>query len=230
MALVGNVFYDPTSLANLVGESVSNVARGTTGPTNIAPAPTSAAPAGVYGYWAVQDQKTGHVALFGKAASSSPSHTPVVPANVKKAMGAGPTDYFTAYYLGGDPKNLQTEVDKALNSSQIQASTDQIPTDFTKLVQSGIQAINFDLLNPIGTNKNQYQQGLNQAAQGAYQATTQGAGVASGIWEWVTTPANWLRILKYIAGAVLIFFGLKELTGAHVPAAAKQAVAAGALL
>lgn len=48
--------------------------------------------------------------------------------------------------------------------------------------------------------------------------------ILGGIWQFLTTPASWLRILKYIAGAALIFFALKELTGAQVPDVVKRAI------
>jgi hypothetical protein len=36
-------------------------------------------------------------------------------------------------------------------------------------------------------------------------------GAVAAIWNWLTTPANWLRILEYIAGALLLYLGIKEL-------------------
>lgn len=35
----------------------------------------------------------------------------------------------------------------------------------------------------------------------------------SGIWQWLTTPANWVRIGEYVGGAVLIFIAIKGFAG-----------------
>jgi hypothetical protein len=37
--------------------------------------------------------------------------------------------------------------------------------------------------------------------------------IFAGIWQWLTTASNWLRILEYVGGAVLIYLGIKGLTG-----------------
>lgn len=47
-------------------------------------------------------------------------------------------------------------------------------------------------------------------AAGAVTALT-GAVAASDIWTWLTTPAHWVRIGEYVAGAVLIFMALREM-------------------
>lgn len=44
------------------------------------------------------------------------------------------------------------------------------------------------------------------------------AGALVSIWDELTTPALWKRVLYFIGGAVLLFWGLKELTGAQIPA------------
>lgn len=63
------------------------------------------------------------------------------------------------------------------------------------------------------------------AAAGAAGSAASGLEIAAaiaGVWSFLTAPSSWLRILKYLAGAILIFFGLKELTGVQLPAAAKR--------
>lgn len=62
-------------------------------------------------------------------------------------------------------------------------------------------------------------------AAGAAGSAASGLEIAAAIaavWSFLTAPSSWLRILKYLAGAILIFFGLKELTGVQLPAAAKR--------
>ena len=52
------------------------------------------------------------------------------------------------------------------------------------------------------------------------------ASAIADVWYAITRPALWKRVLYFVGGAVLLFWGLKELTGAHVPQAVKTAAAA----
>jgi hypothetical protein len=60
----------------------------------------------------------------------------------------------------------------------------------------------------VGTNL------IGDAQQSAPDVSaTSALGAISGIWNWLTTASNWVRILEYVGGAVLIYMGLKGLTG-----------------
>ena len=53
--------------------------------------------------------------------------------------------------------------------------------------------------------------------------------IFGGIWEWLTTASNWVRIGEYVGGAVLIYLAIKGLTGVDTPSvsdAVKVAAAA----
>lgn len=54
------------------------------------------------------------------------------------------------------------------------------------------------------------------------------AGAISSVWGALTNPSLWKRVLYFVGGAVLIFWGIKELTGAHIPEGAKTAAMAAA--
>ena len=60
----------------------------------------------------------------------------------------------------------------------------------------------------------------------AASAITSVPDAISAVWGSITTPALWKRVLYFVGGAVLLFWGLKELTGAHVPQAVKTAAVA----
>src|SRR5581483_9615362 len=54
------------------------------------------------------------------------------------------------------------------------------------------------------------------------------AGAISSVWGAITSPSLWKRVLYFIGGAVFIFWGIKELTGAHFPEGARTAAMAAA--
>lgn len=179
---------------------------------------------GVTGYWLIKDTNTGHAALY-QASSTSPSQTPAIPSDVKQAMGAGANDYFVSYYLGGALDNLSGEVEKAIGNLNV--DTDQPPialnpqmakTTYAKLLSTGFQAINFDQLTPLGISSNAYNQAIDSVAnpltQGV-QSVGSAAETAAEIWDALTTPKMWLRVLEYVGGAVLIFWAFKEFAGGH---------------
>lgn len=64
------------------------------------------------------------------------------------------------------------------------------------------------------------------AAESAASTASDTASAIGDIFTWLTTPSNWLKILKFIGGAVLVFLALKELTGAQTPQVVKTAAAA----
>ena len=66
------------------------------------------------------------------------------------------------------------------------------------------------------------------AAQGAAQGVSDVGNAISSVWSSITTPALWKRVLYFVGGAVLLFLGIKELTGAHVPQSVKTAAVAAA--
>lgn len=55
--------------------------------------------------------------------------------------------------------------------------------------------------------------GTGLANLGTLAKTLGGAAVAAEIWAWLTTPGNWIRLLEFVAGAVFIFWGVKQLAG-----------------
>ncbi len=58
---------------------------------------------------------------------------------------------------------------------------------------------------------------LNQAAVGtgnAAQTALNAAEVLAAIWDWLTTASNWLRILEFAGGAVLVYMALHAMSGA----------------
>lgn len=56
------------------------------------------------------------------------------------------------------------------------------------------------------------QQG-SEATSAGINVSVPGANIAAGIWQWLTTASNWVRILEYVGGAVLIYMGIRALTG-----------------
>lgn len=52
--------------------------------------------------------------------------------------------------------------------------------------------------------------GATSAITGKALQALGGAGVAAAIWQWLRTGSNWIRILEYVGGAVLIFFALRS--------------------
>lgn len=56
------------------------------------------------------------------------------------------------------------------------------------------------------------QQG-SEATAGGINVSVPGADIAAGIWQWLTTASNWVRILEYVGGAILLYLGIKGLTG-----------------
>ena len=53
--------------------------------------------------------------------------------------------------------------------------------------------------------------GLSAAESAAKALGT--AGLVGGIWYWLTTAKNWVRVLEYLGGAILLYLGIKGLTG-----------------
>ncbi len=54
------------------------------------------------------------------------------------------------------------------------------------------------------------------------------AAVLSAIWDFLTTPAKWLRVLEFIAGTVLVYMALHSMTGAGPGASTVVEAAAAA--
>lgn len=53
-----------------------------------------------------------------------------------------------------------------------------------------------------------------EAVPAGINVSIPGANIAADIWQWLTTASNWVRILEYVGGAVLLYLGIKGLTGA----------------
>lgn len=67
---------------------------------------------------------------------------------------------------------------------------------------------------------------LEQAAKAAG-----GAALFALAFEWLTTPSNWVDILKVIGGALAVYFAIKSLAGIDTPnISIDKAAAAGAML
>lgn len=58
---------------------------------------------------------------------------------------------------------------------------------------------------------------VSTALQGNADAGPSASVEISGIWSWLTTAANWVRILEFVGGAVLIYLAVKGLTGIDTP-------------
>jgi hypothetical protein len=82
----------------------------------------------------------------------------------------------------------------------------------------------------VGVGEAAVAAGEGAAAAGLVAGGLTSASELAAIWSWLTTPAKWLRILEFVAGAVLIHLALKSLTGSSgpsvVPTVVKKAVAA----
>lgn len=167
----------------------------------------------VLGYWLIKDATTGHSAIVGKLESSSSFQTPLLSSSIYEQLGAGAGDQLQSYYLGGDPKKLQTEVERGLGALQI--STDTIPTSFQNLLHHGIQGVNFDLLAPTGANQNAYQQSTSSAGNTARQTTQTAASDASAIANFLGKLAAWnaLRILELVGGLLLAYLAVRQFAG-----------------
>lgn len=178
---------------------------------------TAGGPSGtsVLGYWLVHVKSgphTGNSAVVWSA-GASPSQPDISP-TVLKQIGATSQAQVSSYYMGGAPKNLQSEFLRALGALNV--SVDTIPvfpssgTPQQILGSDLIKGINFDLINPVGTSKSgeaQRTEGVGGALQAGSNAVSSVFG-SLGDWEQFA-----LRVLEGLVGVALLFLGLQALTG-----------------
>jgi soluble lytic murein transglycosylase-like protein len=87
--------------------------------------------------------------------------------------------------------------------------------------KSGASFPNNDFTGPVA--------GALNTASSVINAPADIASAIGGVWGSLTTPALWKRVLYFVGGAVLLFWGIKELTGAHLPEGVKHAAVAAAI-
>lgn len=93
------------------------------------------------------------------------------------------------------PKALATAIGEAVQKIRVSGG----------LIQTGIG----DIAGAVSGAANSVGSAVSSAA-------SVGTTIA-GAFSWLTTPANWLRILEVAGGAVLIYMALKALTGVDTP-------------
>jgi hypothetical protein len=197
------------------------------------------------GWWLLQDTDTGYVGL-AKLTSPSATTTPVVPAGVRSQFNAGATDYFQATFLGSNINGSKIGHTISTVSSfwgatkeQWQALIDSI--DVGAIFQGSTSVAAGPSTGPGASSTPAGQKsGLKPSGSGAVPDTnvdplanvsvSNPLDAIGDIFTWLTTPANWLKILEAIAGAIAIYLGIKSLAGIDTPSVnvatvAKEAVA-----
>jgi hypothetical protein len=164
---------------------------------------------GVTGYWLVNVNSgphAGHSAVIWTS-GTSPFSTPNLSTAVLQALGASSSGQIGSYYMGGDPKNLQSEFDRALG--QLNLSIDQTPvfpsSGTPQQILGGglLKPLNFDVLSPLGVSPSQEF----QKTQPIGKAVT---GFLDGLSDWQKLA---VRALEALAGFALILLGLQAMTG-----------------
>jgi hypothetical protein len=138
-------------------------------------------------------------------------------ASLSHLAGGDPTDKNSELvYLG----KTKTDITNNLNAALAQMGAK--PVSDPSLYGDAATQLGFADLNKIPTSLGTTtgQAGLGAAAStagsavsGVASAITAPLEVAVQIWKALTNPSNWLRALKLVAGAVAIYFGLKQLSG-----------------
>lgn len=119
-----------------------------------------------------------------------------------------------AVYLGKTLSDVANNYSKATGDLNVSTDVGAIDTSYLKpLASKGVQGLNFDMLTPAGVNPQSYAHGVTSAGDAALTAVQE----LQHIWGSLTNPTFWVRILKFLAGAVLIYMGLKALTGVEGP-------------
>lgn len=186
---------------------------GSADPASPNSAGASAAPS-VLGYWLVRvtgGSNSGHSALIWTGAAS-PHTQPNLSAATLSALGARRSDPFTFYYLGGDPKSLNSELYKALGALNV--SVDQLPvlpssgTPSQILGKTYIKALNFDVLAPIGTTPSGVDKATLPVANAATSVTGAISSLGSTDWQQLI-----IRALEALVGIAALMLGLQALTG-----------------
>lgn len=206
----------------------------TTGPKTASGAPTSQPGIAVYnrqtlgGYWAVKmGNNIGLVKQtdIGPAPSTGRSfdYTYSLLPLFGYSQSTFPTGAQTSgVYLGQNLTDVSTHLGSALH--QLSAS----PSQSAALMQA-VDVGSFERGYPIvvgpdgkgvSTDPKGTASGSEAIPAGVNLPNPVGdvASVLSDIWGGLTTPALWKRVLYFVGGAFLLFWGLKELTGAEIPA------------
>ena len=194
------------------------------------PGSSATSPTGVGSYGTIGSYTHGVwlVSQNGKAAIVDKAHLP--------AQGSG----YEYYWLGATLSQAQSRLGDAMY--KLGVVTDQVPTSLGQAFNSGQQNLNFDELQPgllpwqSASSTSPYAKDVKQAGDTVRQteeSAASGVTEVAAIWQWLTTGSNWVRILEYVGGAVLIYIGIKGLTGIDMPGpedvaktAAKAAVVA----
>ena len=153
------------------------------------------------------------VSLNGKAAIVDKAHLPPV--------GKG----YEYYWLGSTPGEAQGRLDPAL--AKLQVVTDQIPTDLSQVFKSGVQNLNFDLLQPglLPWQSASPTSGYAKSIHGAGQVAQQGAqalGQALSLTALFGSASLWAGVGMTLLGAFLVLFGIIKLSGADPGTVAKR--------
>ena len=166
--------------------------------------------------WVLGKDKAGTVYLFQPGAAMPNGGTATA-----KSLGLT-----QSMVLGPDINSAGVSMILQSNLAKLKATSTQISAIVQAIDSGSIMQGGLFVGVPVSQKPGQTLPGYGQkpSASEAVPAGLSLPDVFGQIWQWLTTPSKWLKILEALGGAVLIYLGIKELVGLPSPMPAIEKV------